>query len=360
MIEPDWISPSRLRPLFYTDPAVVWLEHHGARYGFLPDDSSYALIKLLEQKGKQFEVAWLSRYAPTAPNICVHASALADPDSFNRWQTLLEQKVPLLAQNPLILPNQKFYGIADCLASSTWLLEHFPQLTPELADLPEHYLVIDLKFTSKLTTSSKKVDLAFYSAQVEFYSYMLGQIQGYMPRIALLITRDQLLEPLVIRFPRDQPPQLSPSLKAYCEQYREIVLNHGHNPPWFHEALRPNYAHSNERWASAKQQIMQREPDGSVEQVWYIGAAARQELATAEIYSLKQLLAADPNQLPKKALRRREPMLAILQANRSQQALKPATARIVSAQQHFLLIVNSLVVSMSISIGSGHSFRANQ
>ncbi|HEY1012663.1 MAG TPA: hypothetical protein VGE07_08175, partial [Herpetosiphonaceae bacterium] len=71
-VDDSWATPSRLRPLFYDDPAVVWLERHGAAHGFVPDAPSASLMGMLERKGREFEQAWMGRIAPGAPVVCAH------------------------------------------------------------------------------------------------------------------------------------------------------------------------------------------------------------------------------------------------------------------------------------------------
>ncbi len=37
---PDWIPASQVRPLILEDPALLWLEYHGAQFGFHSQTSS--------------------------------------------------------------------------------------------------------------------------------------------------------------------------------------------------------------------------------------------------------------------------------------------------------------------------------
>lgn len=68
---------------------------------------------------------------------------------------------------------------------------------------------------------------------------------------------------------------------------------------------------------------MARVAGGAVEQMWYIGQAARHKLHAAGITLLALLLAADPDSLPKGVLRQRAPMLAIMEANRAGHCVRP-------------------------------------
>ena len=56
--------------------------------------------------------------------------------------------------------------------------------------------MLDLKFTTKLEENKKAKDLANYAAQVRLYTFMLGQLHGFMPRQAYLFTCDRVADPL--------------------------------------------------------------------------------------------------------------------------------------------------------------------
>jgi len=59
----------------------------------------------------------------------------------------------------------------------------------------DHYVVLDLKFTSNLEDTPKAADLAYDGAQVRLYTYMLAWRQQYMPKQAYIITRDHIYDP---------------------------------------------------------------------------------------------------------------------------------------------------------------------
>lgn len=320
----DWVTPTKLRPLFQDDPAVVWLEIHGAAFGFYPDQPEYGLNKILEPKGRQFETVWIARVAPDAPQVCSHAGEGRQAERVRQTFELIARRVPVIAQPALWCPQEQLYGVPDLIALASWVRVHLPALADYAAVEDDHYLVLDLKFTSGLEHKSE--DRLYYESQVRLYSYMLGHTQLIMPRHAFIITRDRVFEPLVVTLRSMIDSPLDEDLAERRDRYRQIADEGLQYRPWQHPEIAPHYGRSNERWAKAKAAIMARVPGGAVEQMWNIGKEARRKLHSVGITSLEGLLAADPASLPKGVLRQRAPMLAIMEANRSQTCRRVAEA----------------------------------
>lgn len=319
----NWVTPTKLRPLFQDDPAVVWLEVHGAAYGFYPEEPTYGLTTILETKGRQFEATWIARVAPEAQQVCLHAGEGRLVERVRQTLDLMRQHVPVIAQAALWWPAAQLYGVPDLLVLASWVRERLPSLASYLGG-DDYYIVLDLKCTSGL--EKKTEDRTYYEAQVRLYSYMLGHVQCVMPAHAFIVTRDRLYNPLVVAIGSVLNEPLDADLterhNAYCQIARE-----GHNQrPWLDHDIAPHYGRSDERWAAAKRAIMARVAGGAVEQMWYVGQEARRKLHAVGITSLELLLAADPNSLPKGILRQRAPMLAIMEANRSGRCLRGSEA----------------------------------
>lgn len=308
----DWATPTKLRPLFYDDPAVVWLEAHGQSHGFIPQQPRYGMTSILAQKGRQFEAEWIRRVAPEAVQVCRSGAEGRLAARVRATIDLMAQGVPVIAQAALWFPAERLYGVPDLLVLASWARTRLPALAQHLGD-DEHYIVLDLKCTRKI--EEKKLDLAYYQAQVRLYSHMLGYIQQATPAHAFIVTCDRLDNPLPV--PVMSGHGLDAELAKRCEQYRQIVCQGQQLRPWEHPEVAPNYSHSDELWADAKAEIMERVVGGAVEQMWNIGPAARQKLHAAGITTLDTLLATNPDRLPKGVLRQREAMLAIMDANRS-------------------------------------------
>jgi len=126
---------------------------------------------------------------------------------------------------------------------TSWLEEKFPKLfscyekDSIAANLtstgkPGHYVVFDIKFTTGLDGSDKKIHYANYSTQVRIYSYMLGQLQGIMPRNAYLVTRDRLFDPLPVQIISSLGQPLDGDVAAIRDQFVEIKAHGSKYRPW--------------------------------------------------------------------------------------------------------------------------------
>ena len=317
----DWVTPTDLRPLFQDDPASVWLELHGAAYGFYPQRPEYGLMRIIEKKGHKFEAAWIAHMAPEAPQVCIHTGEARMRERFQQTLLLMQQRTPVIVQPVLWLPEDRLYGIPDVLVLIGWVRVNLPALAENLVQDDDQYMVIDLKFTSGL--DKKTGDLVYYTAQMRFYSYMLGSIQGVMPHYAAIVTRDRLFRPLPIPLNLSEAGGLDAELRQQFARYQMIASVGADLRPWEYTEIAPKYSISDERWAAARQSMMLRIPGGSVERMWYIGTKAAQILHAAGITSLEQLLHADPALLPKGAFKRPQAMHAILTANRNGTYLPP-------------------------------------
>lgn len=320
----DWVTPTKLRPLFQDDPSVVWLEIHGAAFGFYPTQSEYGLTKILEPKGRQFEAAWMAQVAPEAQQVCGHAGEGRMAERVQETIQLMTQRAPVIGQPALWWPQEQLYGVPDVIALASWVQDRLPILADCVAVEHDHYVVLDLKFTSGL--EKKTDDRLYYKSQVRLYSYMLGHIQRLMPRYAFIVTRDRLFNPLVVTLASVIDSALDHDLAERRERYYRIARAGESQRPWEHADIAPNYGRSDERWSAAKAAMMARVPGGAVERMWYIGQEARRKLHAAGIMSLDMLLAADPSGLPKGVLKQPKAMLAILEANREGRCLRAPEA----------------------------------
>lgn len=332
----DWVTPSKLKPLYFDDPAAIWLEHHGAAHGLRPDELEYSMVAFRAEKGHQFEAAWLERMAPEAVTVCREPWEGREVARVRETLALLAQGVPVIAQPALWWPPERIYGVPDLVARCSWLAARFPALAA-LADEPDHYVVLDLKFTSHLERPSKRPSRAFYEAQVRLYSFMLGQIQGQMPRHAWLITRDRLTDPLAVPLRSAHGRALDADLAQMRDRYLEIRYRGADLLPWRDAIVEPNYEAENEAWQSARATIMARVPGGELQRLWQIGRTTRQRLRDAGIASLEVLQATDLERLAERLFKRPAQMRAILEANRSGRAVAPPEAA-PSPRRHELFV----------------------
>ncbi len=344
-IPPDWIAPTHLSPLIYKDPGHVWLEYHGAAHGFQPDEFSFDFVEFIGEKARQFEDKWLQEMAPGAVQVCSSSIEVRDPEKVRQTYELIRRGAPVIAQPALWWAPEQVYGVPDLLVHSAWLHDKFPTLlTEEEARMPAphldpsvdqgHYRVIDLKFTTKLDGRAKSTDLQNYAVQMRLYTYMLGHLQGYMPKQAYLVTRDRVADPLPVAITSPLDQSLDEDLAALRELFLEIKLNGAKYRPWVDEIVALNTSHSDERWSTAKETISRDlVPGGDASQLYYVGQKNKLQLAELGYPSLASLLAAEPGDIPFEEIKRlgaktAARMRAILQANRSGLPVVPPAGRI--------------------------------
>ena len=286
-IPADWMPATKVRPFVFEDPSIIWLEYHGKIYGFEPDKSPYDFLDFISEKAKQFENKWTEMITPEAIRICKEIYDVRSPDKVKETIEYLKDGVPVLAQPALWWSKERIYGVPDFIVHSSWLRGKFPKLvidsgsTSLLNDtaISGYYLILDLKFTTKLDESAKLKDFLNYSAQVRIYSYMLGQIQGYMPSKAFLIARDRIFDPLEIDIKSKLEQPLDEDLAKIRNKFIDIKKNGAKYLPWKDEIVLSNLANDDERWMTAKN-IMANEkfPGRDPLLLHQIGPGLKQEL----------------------------------------------------------------------------------
>jgi uncharacterized protein len=333
--------------LIFEDPAVVWLEYHGAEHGFLPDTSPYEFDDFITEKARQFEEKWVVQMAPGAVRVCAEHQGGLDARKVEQTFGLMRLGVPVIAQPVLWWAPERIYGIPDLLVHTAWLRVHLPKImhesragraAPRLGEGGQngHYVVLDLKFTTRLEESRKAKELEVYAAQVRLYSYMLGQLQGLMPGQAFLITRDRPDEPLPTDTYSELGRPLDADLAAMRDHFVEIKVNGAGYVPWQDEIVASNPDRHDNHWCTAKEIIArERVPGGDPSLLHQIGAKAKPWLDSRGYSSLTDLLGEEPGDIPFEEVKgigekRASRMRAILKANRSGAVVLPPSDKIPS------------------------------
>ena len=109
-VPPDWLPASQVRPLIFEDPALLWLEYHGAQFGFQPDTSPYDYLDFIAEKSRQFEAKWLQEMAPAAPVVCRDAHDVTSRSKVEETWELMRQGVPCISQPALWWAPERIYG----------------------------------------------------------------------------------------------------------------------------------------------------------------------------------------------------------------------------------------------------------
>ncbi|HLE15231.1 MAG TPA: hypothetical protein VI776_10820, partial [Anaerolineales bacterium] len=329
----DWMPVSQVRPLVLEDPALIWLEYHGAKHGFQPDESPYSFLEFIAAKSRGFVGKWLQEMAPQAVWVCREAYQARQADKVRETFELMRHGAPVIGQPALWWAPERIYGAPDLIVHTTWLREKFPALgeATQGADTPGsgHYVAFELKFSTKIDSREKARNLAAYAAQLRLYTYMLGQLQGDMPRRAYLIARDRVADPLPVEIQSTLDGPLDADLVALRDQFIEIKVNGAQYAPWNDAIVAANPANADERWRTAKDTIAREKvPGGDSALLYQVGAVAKRSLAELGYPSLAALLDQEPEAIPLEAVKglggtKANRMRAILQANRSQSPVLP-------------------------------------
>jgi len=162
-----------------------------------------------------------------------------------------------------------------------------------LGDVGEegHYIVLDNKFTSKLEKSEKVKDLLSYAAQIRIYSYIVGHLQGHMPKTGYLIPRDRVFDPLPVNITSELNQPLDADLAALRDQVVDIKVNGANYVPWRDDIVAMNVSQQDHQWRTAKDIIArERVPGGDSGLLYQIGLSAKRELQAMGYPNLDSML----------------------------------------------------------------------
>ena len=320
----DWVSGTGLRALIQGDAALLWLKYHGKANGFEEDPAEYSFLNWIGDKGRAFESAWIKKVAPDAVQALDEDVDVRRVQGLTRTLALMAKKVPVITKAALWWEPSKIYGSADLIVLTSWLYAKFPHLKPSADGEPDRYVVLDCKFTSKLETNDKKVDLACNSAQVRLYSYMLAKLQGYMPSHAYLVTRDRPFNLLPVAVDHRLDGPLDPVLADLRDLHTHIKFNGHQFTPWTHQIVCCNFMNSHdEPWHQAKKRIA--EHLRPLEWLPHVGRSQVAELKQSGLTCLDHVLSMRPDSMNWEALhgigKTTAPRIrAVLEANRSGKA----------------------------------------
>lgn len=335
---------SAVRPLLLDDPALVWLEHHGAAHGYAPARSPYDFPDFLADLSARFKARWAQAMAPHAPAVCRSPDDVRDRAKALETVALLRRGEPVVLQPALWWPPARLYGAADAVAQVRWLVERYPGLRDRLADLPENiYLVIKLKFAAEVEDASKEQEVQ--RAELLLYSFILGHLQRAMPPWALLIARDRVMEPHLVPVSAALDQPLPPALDRLRETFAEIRTRGDRYTPWTDPVVAANLHNPDDTWQPAKKHIaVERVPGGDPALLPWIGPKQKAQLAALGFGSLEALLAVDPDQVPLERCsglgdQRRRCLRAILTAHRTGRP-QPPPASLVPPRRPFEFFVD--------------------
>ncbi len=346
----NWMPATQVRPFVFDDPVLVWLQYHGKQHGFQPDTSPYEFLDFIGEKGKQFQAKWQKEVAPEAVCVCSAPHEVRSADKVRETFACIEKKIPIIAQPALWWAPERVYGVPDFLVHTSWLSQKFSKLLNEeegwAKGMPGHYVVFDVKFTTKLEKSEKVEDFTNYAAQVRIYSYILGHLQGFMPPRAYLITRDRILDPLSVPITTRLNQSLDEDLAAIRDQFLDIRVNGEKYAPWRDGIVASNLSNKEDApWHTAKGIIArEKTPGKDPALVYQIGPRVKRELANMGFPSLDTMLKGDPNNVPLEKCKgvgskRSSQIRAIFEANRSGSPSLPPSG-LIPPQRRFEFFID--------------------
>ena len=246
----------------------------------------------------EFERKWIAEMAPDAVQLMDNDFDVRNKESFQKTLKAIDRKEKVLTKVALMWSEEKIYGSADVVAHTSWLYKKFPHLKPETPE-PDHYCILDLKMTSRLDSPSKADDLHIASNQVKIYTYILGHLQGYMPRRAFLVTRDRIFDPLIVEVEEQLSKPLSSELRSHRREYTKIKLHGDKMKPWRDEEVKPNFGNKKDApWSQAKEEIKtERIPGRSLTMLPGVDPTLAQALMDKGYTSLDNLLKHKPETL---------------------------------------------------------------
>ena len=344
----DWMPANQTRPFIWEDPALIWLNYYGSAAGFYPDDPPYSMVSFLSTKKRQFRDKWLAELAPNAVTVCQGRYDIYHADALLETCQLMLKGVPVIALPTLWHAKERVFGRPDLLIHTAWLQSQLekgtlalpePYLLQELqapalglgsSGAPGHYVVVNLVFSTHLNETGK-TDPKVYASQVRIQTFMLGQLQGYMPANAYLIARDAVAAPFPVAIQSTLNASLDPDLAAMRDQFSEIKQNGAKYRPWPDPIVKNNPKNDDERWARAKAAIaLHPDGGGDLRLLPNIGTEQKAILTDGGCPDLKSLLEIDPEQLGTRleavkgiGAKRAAQLRAILVANRTQAPVRP-------------------------------------
>ena len=315
-----WVSGTGVRALIQEDPALTWLKYHGKAHGLEEDPAEYSFLNWIGDKGRAFEAKWIKEVCPEAVQAMEEDVDVRRVQGLVKTLGLMSRQVPVISKAAVWNAEARIYGSCDIICLASWLYAKFPHLKPQLHE-PDHYIVIDCKYSSGLDDNEKKVSLACNSAQVRMYSYMLGRLQGYMPRYAYLVTRDRPFDPIPVEVNHRLDGPLDPYLAELRDRHIQIKLEGDQMTPWTHDLVKANFSNKkDEPWHQAKKRIANHLRP--LEWLPHVGRSQVAELNQSGVTCLDHVLSMHPNAMNWEALKgigkTTAPRIrAVLEANRS-------------------------------------------
>ncbi len=305
IVPDDWMPTGSIRPIILGDPGEVWLEFHGESHDLRPDLlSPYSFFEFIADKGRGFKQKWVKENVKGASQVCEEDYHVRYADKLRQTLRLMfdKQPAPVIVQPALWWAPERIYGVPDLLVHTSWLRDNFEKAWQELKDhtpsgeVPDGYVIFELRFTTRDADKRDTDSVKAAKAQIRLNTYILGQLQGWMPSRSFLITRKTVNQPEAMGIGSQLNQPLDNDLGDFRDQFLEIKLNGDQLVPWRDEGVRADIKNPGERWKTAKKLIAwEKTPGGDLRVLPRIGVDQERQLAEQGFADLDALLKKPPS-----------------------------------------------------------------
>lgn len=209
--KPMWVSGTSVRNYLLNDPIIDWLKIHPTSSGHCQSSPVITQERnILFEMGNSFEDHVMKELDTKYPGqtVCIfHKGQSLTPDSVALTKSAMISGVPIIQQSPLYNHTNHTFGVADLLIRSDYINSMFSQQiidpdletigSPILNNAAYHYRVIDIKWTTlNLCANGRTIrnngNIPAYKGQLAIYNAALGELQGYTPGEAYILSKSWL------------------------------------------------------------------------------------------------------------------------------------------------------------------------
>uniref|UniRef100_A0A6C0EEJ6 Uncharacterized protein n=1 Tax=viral metagenome TaxID=1070528 RepID=A0A6C0EEJ6_9ZZZZ len=229
IVNNDWVSGSELANYFLKDPVLDWLKYYYRDYGLnehydkrrtrsntsiseknLLSDDEY--INFLMEAGRKFEALVneeiTRKFGADVVKIAENGRDSCNQKNFKKTVDAIKKGVPIILQGVLMDKKTKLRGITDIIIRSDYLNKLTRRKEMFDNDIYKkgaylsgdyHYVIIDIKWTGMtLCANGKSIRnegrMRAYKGQLALYNFILGKIQGYIPRYAYIMAKSWTID----------------------------------------------------------------------------------------------------------------------------------------------------------------------
>jgi hypothetical protein len=197
-----WVSATETRNYVCKDGLVDWLKKYGKRGRKFSDSTFKNTFKdYIFKKGNEFETSVVNLLK--RDHEVVSISEFYNKEKIRETERCMREGIPIIHSAPISNKKNNTYGIIDLLIRSDYInrifevdplnIEEVNKNAPKL-DLPFHYVVIDIKYsTIPLCSNGKSIRnsgwFPAYKSQTLIYNNAIGNMQGYTPPQTFILGR---------------------------------------------------------------------------------------------------------------------------------------------------------------------------